>query len=182
MTPTTESSLPSHKEKKKEEETEQKKRKEDLLNKFINKPPTTTIPKRGSRTDYLRVNLESKKRRDKPSIIISFSVSPTDEKAVTILNEFNEIAKREAGPRGRSLIFLRAMAEYNIRHGLGNPQILITTYMSPQAPSPMRVVCWSNLAGATSDGKVYCRKYGGWIQAIKCYSCSDNQLKKKGPK
>jgi len=154
MTPTTESSLPNHKEKKREEEeTEQKKRKENVINNVIN---THTI-----------------------RLIKTFSVAPDK---LAVFHKFDEIARREAGPRGFSEVLLRAMAEYNLRHNHGNPQFLLTTYLDPQAPSPMRVVCWSNLAGATSDGKVYCRKYGGWIQAIKCYSCSNNQLKKKGPK
>lgn len=68
-------------------------------------------------------------------------------------------------------------------HGRGNPQLLMETFVSLDAPSPMRVLCWSHLAGATSDGQVYCRKYGGiWIQGIRCYSCPDNQLRRRQQK
>jgi hypothetical protein len=70
---------------------------------------------------------------------------------------------------------------YGQVHGKGNPQLLMETFAKPDAPSPIRVLCWNNLAGATNEGQVYCRKHGGtWTQGIKCYTCPDNQLRKKG--
>lgn len=103
-----------------------------------------------------------------------------------VLEKFLEIAKREGGSRGRSRVFVKAMAEYNLRHEEGNPQLKIATYLPNAEKSPMRVLCWS-LAGATTEGKVYCRKAGqsvrtaggAWIPGVRCYSCKDNQLRKK---
>jgi hypothetical protein len=110
---------------------------------------------------------------------VSFSVKPTNEEAVKILDDFNEIAKREAGPRGRSGVLVKAMAEYNQRHGSGNPQTHLTTFLDSLAVGPMKVLC-NYLRGATSEGRVFCQKKGPmWIQGVNCYSCSNNQLRKK---
>jgi hypothetical protein len=78
----------------------------------------------------------------------------------------------------------KKICEFVIRygevHGKGNPQLVMETFTNADAPSPVRVLCWSNLAGVTNEGKVYCRKHGGtWIQGVKCYSCPNNQLRKK---
>jgi len=101
--------------------------------------------------------------------------------SVRVYPQLWEDFKRIAKVEGLSLSHLgeKAVIEYVRRHNLGNPQLHLTTYMDPLAPSPMRVLCWSSLAGATSDGQIYCRKHGGWIQGIRCYSCPNNQLRKK---
>ena len=70
---------------------------------------------------------------NKSTIITSFSVGPED---VPILEQFRQIAKREAGPRGFSQVLIKAMEEYNKRHGIGNPQLLITHYAKPEEPQP----------------------------------------------
>ena len=90
--------------------------------------------------------------------------------------------KRVAKAEGLSLSHLgeKAVIEYVRHHGLGNPQLPLTPYMDPKAPSPVRVFCSLHLAGVTNEGQIYCRKYGGaWIPGIRCYSCSENQLRKK---
>jgi hypothetical protein len=128
---------------------------------------------------------EEKKRKERGQLIINLinkskilTISFT-EQDTPIVNDFLKVARAEAGPRGFSRTAIKSFAEYVKHHGLGNPQLHLTTYIDPQAPSPMRVLCWTHLAGATTEGKVYCRKYGGsWIQAIKCYSCPENQLRK----
>jgi hypothetical protein len=107
---------------------------------------------------------------------VSFSVRPDD---APVLEKFFEIAKREEGNRGRSHVFVKAMTEYNQRHEEGNPQLKIASYLPDAEKSPLRVLCYSYMAGATNDGKVYCRKYGGcWIPGIRCYSCKFNTLRK----
>jgi hypothetical protein len=132
-------------------------------------------------------SLEEKKRKgivlntvlNTVRIVRSFSIQQQD---LRVLNEFQVISRREAGPRGFSETILKAMKEYNHKHGEGNPQLKIATYLDSNAASPVRVLCYAYLAGATSDGKVYCRKYGGaWIQSIRCYSCSSNQFRKQEP-
>ena len=112
-------------------------------------------------------------------LIVTFSIAP---RFFQLWENFLKIVKREAGSRGRSEVFAKMLDEYVRRHEL-NPQPMITTYMDPLAPSPMRVLCWSGLAGATSEGQIYCRKHGGlWIQGIRCYSCENNVLRKKEAK
>jgi hypothetical protein len=109
--------------------------------------------------------------------LVTFSVIPED---LDTLTSFKTIAKREAGSKGFSQTVIKAMKEYNERHDEGNPQLKIASYLPTAQKSPIKVLCWSNLAGATSDGKVYCRLGGGgWIQGIACYSCRNNQLRKK---
>jgi hypothetical protein len=123
----------------------------------------------------------AKKLHDKPLIIVSFSVKANDNQAMTILSQFNEIAHREAGPRGRSAVLVKAMAEYNQRHEEGNPQLKIASYLPTVSQSPMRVICWRFLKGATKDGQVLCSLSGEgrWINGISCFSCRNNQLRKK---
>lgn len=114
---------------------------------------------------------------NKSIIITSFSFSPED---IPIIEDFKKIVRREAGARSFSRVLVKAIGEYNKRHCEGNPQLKIASYLPDAKKSPMRVLCWSGLAGATSDGKIYCRKQGGlWIQGIRCYSCPNNQLRKK---
>jgi len=112
-------------------------------------------------------------------LIVTFSVAP---RFFQLWENFLKIVKREAGSRGRSEVFTKMLDEYVRRHGAGNPQPQLTTYMDPSASSPMRVLCWSGLAGATSEGQVYCRRAGLWIQGIRCYSCENNVLRKKEAK
>lgn len=102
--------------------------------------------------------------------------------SVRVFPQLWEDFKRVARAEGLTLSHLgeKAVIEYVHRHHLGNPQLPLTPYMDPQAPSPVRVLCYVHLAGVTNEGKVYCRKHGrAWISAITCYSCSDNELRKK---
>jgi hypothetical protein len=110
------------------------------------------------------------------AIPVSFSLGPED---APVFLKFCEIARREEGVRGRSRVFVKAMAEYNQRHEEGNPQLKIATYLPTAEKSPVRVLC-AFLNGATSEGRVHCTRYGGsWVLGVKCYSCSSNQLRKK---
>jgi hypothetical protein len=108
----------------------------------------------------------------------AFSVIP--EKLSTY-QKFCEIAKREAGSRGFSEVLLKAMAEYNQRHEEGNPQLKIASYLPSATAGPMRVICWRFLKGAMKDGQVLCSQSGEgrWINGVKCYSCRQNQFKRK---
>ena len=141
------------------DDRKERKKEEDVLNTVINTESSTT------------------------RLIVSFSITP---RFFDLWKRFLKIAKREAGFRGRSEVFARMLSEFVRRHEEGNPDMKLTTYMDPFAPSPMRVLCWS-LAGATSEGKVYCRKAGesvrtgggAWVQGIRCYSCPNNELRKK---
>ena len=77
---------------------------------------------------------------------------------------------------------VETVVRYGEVHSRGNPQLLMETFAKPDAPSPVRVLCYLHLAGVTNEGKVYCRRYGGaWIQGITCYSCPQNELRKKEP-
>jgi hypothetical protein len=105
----------------------------------------------------------------------SFSVAP---EKIPIYEQFCEIARREAGSRGFSEVLLKAMEEYNKRHGIGNPQLLITHYAKPEGPQPMHVLC-IYCQGALTDGSVFCQRKGMWIPGVSCYSCQLNRLKKK---
>ena len=133
----------------------EERKKDDVLNTLLNTSPSTS------------------------RLIVSFSIAP---RFFQLWKRFLEIVKREAGSRGRSEVFAKMLDEYVRRHGAGNPQPQLTTYMDPSASSPMRVLCWSGLAGATSEGQVYCRRAGLWIQGIRCYSCENNVLRKKEAK
>jgi hypothetical protein len=112
---------------------------------------------------------------NKSTIITSFSIRPED---VPILEQFRQIAKREAGPRGFSQVLIKAMLEYNKRHGIGNPQLLITHYAKPEEPQPMRVLC-VYCQGALTDGRIFCQRKGMWIPGVSCYSCKFNRLRKQ---
>ena len=112
---------------------------------------------------------------NKSTIITSFSVSPEN---IPILEQFRQIAKREAGPRGFSQVLVKAMEEYNKRHGIGNPQLLITHYVKPEDPQPLRVLC-IYCQGALTDGRIFCQRKGMWIPGVSCYSCKFNRLRKQ---
>jgi len=111
----------------------------------------------------------------KSTIITSFSVKAAD---VPIFEEFKRIAKREAGSMGTSRILIKAMGEYNKRHSVGNPQLLITHYAKPEGLQPLRVLCLY-CQGALPEGKVFCQRKGMWIPGVSCYSCKNNRLRKK---
>ena len=110
------------------------------------------------------------------AFVSSFSVEPCD---VADFVQFREIARREAASRGFSKVLMNAVKEYNRRHGEGNPQLKIATYLDSAVSSPMRVLCWLHFAGATSDGKIYCRLSQAWIQGLRCYTCRNNELRKR---
>jgi hypothetical protein len=112
---------------------------------------------------------------NKSTIITSFSVSPKD---VPILELFRKIARREAGTRGVSQVLIKALGEYNKRHSIGNPQLLITHYAEPEKLQPLRVLC-PYCQGALTEGKVFCQRKGMWVPGITCYSCKNNRLRKK---
>jgi hypothetical protein len=112
---------------------------------------------------------------NKSTIITSFSIRPED---VPILEQFRQIAKREAGPRGFSQVLIKAMLEYNKHHGIGNPQLLITHYAKPEEPQPMRVLC-VYCQGALTDGRIFCQRKGMWVPGVSCYSCKFNRLRKQ---
>jgi len=98
---------------------------------------------------------------------------------IPVLEEFRRIAKREAGSRGFGKVLVKAMGEYNRRHSVGNPQLLITHYAKPEEPQPLRVLCLY-CQGALTEGKVFCQRAGGmWLPSIRCYSCKNNRLRKK---
>jgi len=100
-----------------------------------------------------------------------------DEKTTQLLNGLKEIAKRDGW--SFSKLAHEAFVEYLEKHSEGNPQLKIASYLPTVEKSPMRVVCFF-LGGATSEGKVLCRRGGlSWISAINCYSCPKNELRKK---
>ena len=107
-------------------------------------------------------------------IVRSFSIPP---EKLSILNKFCEIARREAGSRGFSEVLLKAMEEYVKNHEEGNPQLKLTTYIDEKAQSPVYVLCL-HLDGATSNGKIHCKKTGMWIKGLRCYACENNRLRK----
>jgi hypothetical protein len=127
--------------------------KEDLLNRLLNK---STIIK-----NY---------------IITSFYVGKDD---LPVYCQFKEIAKREAPFKGGfSKVLINAMREYNRRHSLGNPQLLMTHYVKSEEPQPMRVLC-IYCQGALTDGRIFCQRKGMWIPGVSCYSCKFNRLRKQ---
>jgi hypothetical protein len=101
---------------------------------------------------------------NKSTIITSFSIRPRD---TPILEQFKEIAKREAGSRSFSAIILKALEEYNRRHEAGTPQLKLTPYIDEQAQNQMRVLC-IDVDGAISDGRIHCKRAGMWIKGIRC--------------
>ena len=108
-------------------------------------------------------------------IVRSFSIPP---EKLSIYNEFCKIARCEAGPRGFSEVVLKSFEEYNKRHSVGNPQLLITHYAKPDEPQPMRVLC-IYCQGALTEGRVFCQRKGMWIPGVSCYSCKFNRLRKQ---
>lgn len=108
-------------------------------------------------------------------LIKTFSVTP---EKMPIYERFCEIARREAGSRGFSEVLIKAMEEYNKRHGVGNPQMLMSYYVKPEAPQPMRVLCLY-CQGALTDGRIFCQRKGMWIPGVSCYSCQHNRLRKR---
>lgn len=105
-------------------------------------------------------------------VVKSFSV-PKDK--LQVLAEFCEITRREGGTFSEAVI--RALEEYNQRHRAGNPQLLLTHYVKPDEPQPMRVLCVF-CQGALSEGQIYCQNKGMWIPGVVCYSCKHNRLRK----
>jgi hypothetical protein len=99
----------------------------------------------------------------------------------TLFEEFKRIAKREAGSMGTSRILIKAMGEYNKRHSVGNPQLLITHYAKPEGPQPLRVLCLY-CQGILAEGKVFCQRKGMWVPGVSCYSCKNNRLKRADKK
>jgi len=130
---------------------ERKKENESVLNTVLNTPTTITV-----------------------RFVRSFSVAP---EKIPIYEQFCEIARREAGSRGFSEVLIKAMEEYNKRHSIGNPQLLITHYAKPEEPQPMRVLC-IYCQGALTDGSIFCQRKGMWIPGVTCYSCKHNRLRK----
>jgi hypothetical protein len=135
--------------------------------------------------DFAHERREEKRREllnklliNRLSIPVSFSLGPDDSQ---IFLKFCEIAKREEGSRGRSRVFVKAMAEYNRCHEEGNPQLKIASYLPTAVTGPLRVICWRFLKGAVKDGQVLCSQsgVGRWINGVKCYSCRHNQCRKK---
>jgi hypothetical protein len=107
------------------------------------------------------------------------TVSVPQEK-LGVLDALKTVARREAGPKGFSQTAVKAWSDYVQAHAEGNPQLKILSYLPNTEKGPLRVLCWNHLAGATSDGKIYCRKHGGtWILGVTCYSCKNNELRKK---
>jgi hypothetical protein len=130
------------------------------------------------RREEKRRELLNKLLINRLSIPVSFSLGPDDSQ---VFLKFCEIAKREEGSRGRSRVFVKAMAEYNQRHEEGNPQLKIASYLPAAVTGPMRVICWRFLKGAMKDGQVLCSQsgVGRWINGVKCFSCRQNQFRKK---
>lgn len=114
-------------------------------------------------------------------LIVTFSIPP---QFYELWQKFLKVAKREGGSRGRSQVILKALTEYTKRHGLGNPNMLLTTYMAPFAPGPLNVKC-RYIRGARSDGLVLHEVFKEgtwqeeWIQGIKCYSCKFNKARRQ---
>ena len=123
-------------------------------------------------------------------LIKTFSVSP---EKLPIYEKFSEISRREAGSRGFSEVLLKAMAEFNRRHGEGNNQLRIINYIDEDEPSPNHVLC-NYCKGVNREGKVFCINpsvvptyrmivvkgiEGMWIPGVSCYSCNCNKLRKK---
>ncbi|HLE74939.1 MAG TPA: hypothetical protein VI864_02715 [Candidatus Bathyarchaeia archaeon] len=93
-----------------------------------------------------------------------------------VWKEFLRICKREGTNASNKLEGF--MQTYNQQHKTGNPQLLITHYVKPEEPQPLRVLC-IHCQGALTDGRVFCLRRGGmWIPSIQCYSCKNNRLRK----
>lgn len=93
-----------------------------------------------------------------------------------VWQQFLKICEREGTNASQKIeAFMQA---YNQEHRNGNPQLLLTHYVKPEEPQPIRVLC-IYCDGALSEGKVFCQKRGMWIPSVSCYSCEKNQLRKK---
>ena len=92
-----------------------------------------------------------------------------------VWNEFLKICKREGENASSKLeAFMQA---YNQQHRNGNPQLLMTHYVKPEGPQPLRVLC-TYCEGALTDGRIFCERKGMWIPGVSCYSCKNNRLRK----
>jgi len=98
---------------------------------------------------------------------------PVDKRQT--VKQLREILKREG--KTLSKFFLEYAQRYCEQHRSGNPQLLMSHYVKPGEPQPLRVLCLY-IGGALTNGDVYCRKVGMWIKSIRCYSCKYNQLRK----
>jgi hypothetical protein len=122
-------------------------------------------------------------------LIKTFSVAPKD---LPIYEKFSQVARREAGSRGFSKALLKAMDEFNRRHGEGNYQLKLLNYIDEDEPSPHHVLC-NYCKGVTREGKVFCTNpsvtpvyemvieknmEGKWIPGVTCYSCKYNKLRR----
>jgi len=104
----------------------------------------------------------------------SFSISLEQLK---LLNDLKKVAKQEGTSVSEEIV--KAIEEHVKKHGRGNPQLLITHYVKPDEPQPLRVIC-SFCQGALTDGRVWCLRAGpAWIPGVKCYSCRNNRLRRK---
>ena len=92
------------------------------------------------------------------------------------LNSFLEVCKREGEVASHKIE--KFMLHYNQAHSRGNPQLTMVSYVDPESPQPMRVLC-AYCDGAVSDGKIHCKRAGMWVPGVQCYSCDRNQLRKK---
>ena len=112
---------------------------------------------------------------------------------IPLWNDFLIIAKREAGPRGTSEVILKALGEYVRRHGMGNNQILLTSYTDGKNPSPHHIIC-NYIHGVDRDGLVFCTNpsvvkpsesvvvcgmEGKFLNGVYCYACRFNKLRRQ---
>lgn len=102
-----------------------------------------------------------------------------NEETTQLLNGLKEIAKRDGW--SFSKLAHEAFLEYLDKHGEGNPQLKIASYLPAAATGPLRVICWRFLKGAMKDGQVLCSQSGEgrWVNGVKCYSCKHNQCRQK---
>jgi len=93
-----------------------------------------------------------------------------------VWEEWKKLAKIEG--LSASKLGEKAIIEYVKRHPIPNPQLLMTYYVKPEEPQPMRVLC-IYCQGALTDGRVFCQRKGMWISGVSCYSCKFNRLRKQ---
>jgi hypothetical protein len=89
--------------------------------------------------------------------------------------KWKELAKTEK--LSASKLGEKAIIEYTRRHPVPNPQLLMSYYVKPEEPQPMRVLC-IYCQGALTEGKVFCQKLSMWVPGVRCYGCKYNKLKK----
>jgi hypothetical protein len=130
--------------------------------------------------DDSRIKKERKKETLLNRLLNSYTITSfyVRKEELPVLEEFKRIAKSEAGSRSFGKVLVKAMQEYNRRHSVGNPQLLITHYAKPEGPQPFRVLC-TYCQGVLTEGKVFCQRKGTWIPGVSCYSCKLNRLRKK---